>query len=147
MSWNIQKPGDYINGPLTVVGAATFSGKVTANTNIEITRGLLNDGTSTGVGATALAATTAGATNNTALGYRAMYRSTTGANNVAVGFSALSAAAMTGSGNTALGNGTLFTNVAGSNNTAVGNQALTLSLGSGNIGIGPDAGKSITTGE
>ena len=30
MSWNIQKPGDYINGPLTVVGVATF------NTNVGI---------------------------------------------------------------------------------------------------------------
>jgi hypothetical protein len=30
MSWNISKPGDYINGPLTVVGVATF------NTNVGI---------------------------------------------------------------------------------------------------------------
>jgi hypothetical protein len=28
MSWNIQKPGDYINGPLTVVGAAQFNSNV-----------------------------------------------------------------------------------------------------------------------
>jgi hypothetical protein len=28
MSWNIQTPGDYINGPLTVVGAATFNSNV-----------------------------------------------------------------------------------------------------------------------
>lgn len=31
MSWNIQKPGDYINGPLTVVGAATFSSDLSLN--------------------------------------------------------------------------------------------------------------------
>ena len=29
MSWNIQKPGDYINGPLTVAGTATISGVMT----------------------------------------------------------------------------------------------------------------------
>ena len=28
MSWNIQKPGDYINGPLTVVGVAQFNSNV-----------------------------------------------------------------------------------------------------------------------
>ncbi len=33
MSWNIQKPGDYINGPLTVTGATTLSGDLTVRTN------------------------------------------------------------------------------------------------------------------
>ena len=28
MSWNIQKPGDYINGPLTVVGVAQFNSNI-----------------------------------------------------------------------------------------------------------------------
>jgi hypothetical protein len=32
MSWNIQKPGDYINGPLTVVGSATITGDLTVST-------------------------------------------------------------------------------------------------------------------
>lgn len=31
MSWNIKTPGDYINGPLTVAGAATFNGAVTVS--------------------------------------------------------------------------------------------------------------------
>lgn len=31
MSWNIQKPGDYINGPLTVVGAVTLNSTLTVS--------------------------------------------------------------------------------------------------------------------
>jgi hypothetical protein len=33
MSWNIQTPGDYINGPLTVTGSATITGNLTVDTN------------------------------------------------------------------------------------------------------------------
>lgn len=33
MSWNIQKPSEYINGPLTVVGVATFNSDVSLNGN------------------------------------------------------------------------------------------------------------------
>ena len=33
MSWNIQKPGDFINGPLTVTGTATITGNLTVDTN------------------------------------------------------------------------------------------------------------------
>jgi len=33
MSWNIQTPGDYINGPLTVVGAATFQNDLSLTGN------------------------------------------------------------------------------------------------------------------
>ena len=33
MSWNIQTPGDYIAGPLTVAGAATFNSDVSLNGN------------------------------------------------------------------------------------------------------------------
>lgn len=33
MSWNINKPGDYINGPLTVTGAATIGGDLILNGN------------------------------------------------------------------------------------------------------------------
>ena len=33
MSWNIKTPGDYINGPLTVAGAATITGNLTVDTN------------------------------------------------------------------------------------------------------------------
>jgi hypothetical protein len=34
MSWNIQKPGDFINGPLTVTGTTTITGDLTVATNI-----------------------------------------------------------------------------------------------------------------
>lgn len=44
MSWNIQKPGDYINGPLTVVGAATFNSQVTVNSTVQITGGVSGQG-------------------------------------------------------------------------------------------------------
>lgn len=44
MSWNIQTPGDYINGPLTVVGATTISGDLTA------ARWLITGGSLPGVG-------------------------------------------------------------------------------------------------
>ena len=33
MSWNIQKPGDYINGPLTVAASATITGDLTVDTS------------------------------------------------------------------------------------------------------------------
>jgi hypothetical protein len=33
MSWNIQKPGDFINGPLTVAGSATITGDLTVDTS------------------------------------------------------------------------------------------------------------------
>ena len=33
MSWNIQDPGKFINGPLTVAGSATISGNLTVDTN------------------------------------------------------------------------------------------------------------------
>lgn len=33
MSWNIQKPGDYINGPLTVTGAATLQNDLSLSGN------------------------------------------------------------------------------------------------------------------
>jgi hypothetical protein len=33
MSWNIQKPGDFINGPLTVTGPTTITGNLTVDTN------------------------------------------------------------------------------------------------------------------
>ena len=34
MSWNIKTPGDYINGPLTVVGSTTITGDLTVDTNV-----------------------------------------------------------------------------------------------------------------
>ena len=127
------------------------TGKVTANTNIDIWRGLLNDGTSTGVGATALAATTAGATGNTALGYQAMYRATTGAFNTALGVSA-GQGITTGTANVALGSSALGNNgfsSTGSGNVAIGDASMysgTAITGANNVGVGKDTFRSLTSG-
>jgi len=44
MSWNIKTPGDYINGPLTVAGAATFNSQVTVNSTVQVTGGVTGQG-------------------------------------------------------------------------------------------------------
>jgi hypothetical protein len=143
--------------------------KLTVDGVVEIWRGLNQNGTSTAVGLTTLAATTAGAAGNTALGFRAMYRSTSGSNNVGVGASALSAP-LTGSNNVAVGLNagaavTLASNavgignnalnggqdVTGADNVAIGNAAMYADgsaalSGGGNIGVGISAARRITTG-
>jgi hypothetical protein len=50
MSWNIQTPGDYINGPLTVAASATITGDLTVRTNK-----LKVDATGVAIGATSAA--------------------------------------------------------------------------------------------
>lgn len=120
--------------------------KLTVAFNVDIWRGLLNDATSTAVGTTALAATTAGATGNTAIGSQALYRATTGSNNTAVGRNALSGATMTGNGNVAVGSNTLQLNTAGSNNTAVGASAAPVATVSNLTAIGAGALLQNTTG-
>ena len=151
---------------MTFVG----SSKKLSVTNVDIWRGLLNDGTSTAVGATALAATIVGATGNTAVGNQAMYRATTGANNVAVGSQSLSALPMTGNNNVAVGlnAGAAVTSasnvvgignnalnggqdVTGADNIGIGNAAMYADgsaalSGSGNVGVGVSAARRITTG-
>ena len=118
--------------------------RLTVGTNVDIWRGGLNDGTSTAVGSRTLETTAAGATGNTAIGYRAMYRALTASENVAVGVNALSANFFTGIGNVAVGNGALQSatvsdltavgtsalalNTTGTNNTAVGRSALAANL-------------------
>jgi hypothetical protein len=94
----------------------------------------------TGIGAYALASLTNG-TQNTAIGRAALYSCTTGQYNAAIGFNALFAC-VNGSGNMAmgaqalrLGTGTSFTN-----NMAMGSSALYSCIGSGNVGIGVNAG-------
>jgi len=104
--------------------------RLTVGGFINIWKGNLQDNTSTAVGSTALAATIAGATNNTAVGYRAMYRATTGTRNVAVGANAIAAIAM-----------------AGNDNTAVGYNSLTANVAVGNTGVGSNAGASISSGQ
>ena len=127
---------------------------------IQIWRGQLQDAFSTAVGNTALAATLAGATGNTAIGYRSMYRSTTANNCVSVGANALSGLALTGNNNVAVGVSSLATtangysnvgvgafsltsNIANFENTAVGTESLKNVAGNGNTAIGNQAGMGL----
>src|SRR5438093_1280001 len=98
----------------------------------------------------------AAGSNNTAIGYQALYSNKTGFSNTASGFSALyfntsgvdNAADgtfalyhnTTGGNNTAMGNYTLLSNTVGNYNTAVGSAALEYSTGANNIALGNQAG-------
>lgn len=87
--------------------------------------------------------------NNTASGAHALQgvfgTNTGGGNNTATGASALQSNG-TGNLNTATGFQALENNSDGANNTAVGAKALKKSLGTKNIGIGYQAGVTLTTG-
>src|SRR5947199_148288 len=102
-------------------------------------------------------------TNNTAIGFAALFSSTTGISNTAVGFDALYSNTIgavntatgssapfsntTGTDNTAHGAFALFFNTTGSNNTANGFQALlNNTTGSFNIAVGNGGGGNLTTG-
>jgi hypothetical protein len=83
--------------------------------------------------------------NNTATGAFALFTNTTGSNNTATGDVALKSNT-TGSFNTADGLGALRNNSTGVQNTATGFQALNNNTGSNNIGLGYNAGSSLTSG-
>src|SRR5437773_1563758 len=82
---------------------------------------------------------------NTATGYYALFRNTTGYYNTATGGSALGSNT-TGHNNTANGLQALNSNTIGNGNTAEGYHALFANTGSNNIGLGYNAGSSLTTG-
>jgi len=82
---------------------------------------------------------------NTATGFRALEQNTTGNFNTANGDFAL-ISNTTGSNNTANGLNALLSNTTRSNNTAEGSQALLHNTGASNIGLGYNAGSSLTTG-
>src|SRR4029077_19678633 len=84
-------------------------------------------------------------TYNTANGFNALFSNTTGFNNAANGLQAL-LSNTTGANNTANGFQALYSNTTGSNNTAEGSQALLHNTGASNIGLGYNAGSSLTTG-
>lgn len=91
------------------------------------------------------AATTTGS-ENVGIGSQALGAQTTGLSNVAVGHQALSTIT-SGSSNTAVGwNALLLLAGAGTENTAVGTIALRAVTGNSNLGVGFNAGGSITTG-
>jgi hypothetical protein len=83
--------------------------------------------------------------NNTANGFQALFSNTTGINNTANGFNALYHNT-SGYHNVANGLNTLLTNTTGHDNTAAGYQALNHNSASNNIGLGSNAGSSLTTG-
>jgi hypothetical protein len=126
----------------------------------------LTSGTgNTAVGAEALAVNTTGL-NNVAIGFDALKANTIGFQNTVVGVFAmddavaasrntaigyatltnLAASSATDTDNTGVGHGALQTLVTGQQQTAVGRDCLHLSTGSGNTGIGRQAGNSVSTG-
>jgi hypothetical protein len=99
----------------------------------------------TAVGWTALYQDWAG-NYNTAVGAAAMFANVGGDDNTAVGVNAL-ANSQHGDYNTAVGVGALGAGVGEAGNTGVGAAALEQSTGSRNIGLGYNAGMNLTTGD
>ena len=89
-------------------------------------------------------------TDNTANGDGALAYNTTGNDNTATGVDALqnntTLNGVSGHDNTATGFQALYSNTTGIDNTAEGFQALLNNTGSNNIGLGSNAGSSLTTG-
>ena len=84
--------------------------------------------------------------NNTALGYRSLYHTTTGNFNTSVGYQS-GHNITTGQYNTTLGQSAMFTNNTGSLNTAIGvNSLLNNTSGGSNVVLGLDAMQHNTTG-
>jgi hypothetical protein len=116
--------------------------KLTVATNLSIWRGLSNQGTSTAVGDDTLDVTVAGATANTAIGYRAASQLTTGTLNTGVGYLALKGAvgAFTGGSNTAVGANAGSQVSSGGSNSFFGKATGgAVTTGSFNVAVGHDA--------
>jgi hypothetical protein len=126
----------------TALGAAALLLNTTGTNNTALGTDALvfNDsgGNNTAVGAFALFDQVTG-TENTAIGGSALSNNTGTVDNTAVGFFAL-LNTVDGSSNTAIGAAALRDNVSGINNCALGRGALRFITGSGNIGIGREAG-------
>jgi hypothetical protein len=139
-----------LSGMLTLDGVAFLHGYGAASNtflggqaggSLAITTGTNN----TGVGYSALYATTAGG-GNTAVGASSLAANTMGGLNTAVGYSALSANT-TGSSNTAIGTSSLMVNTTGGLNTAAGYRAmLANTTGNSNAAFGMGALRANLTG-
>jgi trimeric autotransporter adhesin len=146
--------------------AANTTGFGNTATGANALRNNTEGGTNTATGVQALFTNTTGQ-DNTASGYQALFfndgdpnngegsensafgayalgNSTTGSLNSAFGWSALGFNTI-GSFNTAIGGLALSSNSEGSFNTAVGREALVHATGTGNTGLGDQAGLNITT--
>ncbi len=133
-------------GNLTIGGAGTFTGAVTARrlSLADSTGGVGSPNVVIGSGAMLGAASGTG--GNVALGTNTLAANTSGNVNVAIGKDALQANT-TGNFNNALGQGTLITNTIGLGNTAIGNSALSVnSSGNDNQAVGRQALFGNTTG-
>jgi hypothetical protein len=102
------------------------------------------------IGADALRTTTGGGASggraSVAIGRRALFSMTTGANNFALGRDALGSLT-TSTENIGIGNEALTSLVSGSNNIGIGGDSLnSISSGSGNTAIGVEAGRRINAG-
>lgn len=138
MSWNIQKPGDYINGPLTVAGSATITGAATVGTTLDVTGAATVQGLTVGKGAGTVA-------TNSAFGVSALSLNTTASNGAAFGYQALKN--NTANLNAAFGSNAGLTNTTGAENVFVGSNAGNLNLsGNNNTNVGASAGYTNSVG-
>jgi len=131
----------------TAIGLSALAFNVNGFGNTATGHGALAYNTSsenTANGWDALLSNTIG-TFNAATGYAALYSNATGSQNNASGSAALFSNT-TGFNNTANGFSALALNVNGFGNTAEGFRALLRNTGSNNIGLGANAGGSLTTG-
>jgi hypothetical protein len=134
---------------LSLIGALALAGaayaQVPATNDTSTTDGLFNTGMGTGAlgGPTPVNLT---GSDNTAVGFQALFSNTTGSFNTAAGFKAL-VANTTGSNNTGLGLHALWSNTTGNENTASGVNALLYNTsGNDNTASGVNALLSNTSG-
>jgi hypothetical protein len=134
---------------LSLIGALALAGaayaQVPATNDTSTTDGLFNTGMGTGAlgGPTPVNLT---GSDNTAVGFQALFSNTTGSFNTAAGFKAL-VANTTGSNNTGLGLHALWSNTTGNENTASGVNALLYNTsGYDNTASGVNALLSNTSG-
>jgi hypothetical protein len=131
------------------IGPNALGGSAGTGRNIAIGTDALRSNTgyqNYAIGYEALYSNTSGI-RNYIIGEQALWSNTTGNSNIAIGFQSLNLS--TGNSNTALGHNSLQ-NSTGAQNVAIGNQALygvyLSTTGSSNIGIGYQAGQSLTSG-
>ena len=105
---------------------------------VNVMPGLTTGRINVGVGEFALFSNTTGI-GNTAIGSGSLYTNSTAGSNVAIGRNALTSS--NSDNNTAVGFAALRQNASGTNNTALGFEALRGVLGTGNVGIGYQAGR------
>jgi hypothetical protein len=137
----------YNAGEFISTGFSNTAIGTSAMTGVSATR--LTGQNNTAVGDTALNTIQGAASDNTAVGFQALFYNTTGSNNVALGHEAMngiSATRLTGGANTALGTQALFViQGAAQNNTALGRSAgLAVTTGTDNTLLGWSAGSLVT---